>query len=130
MRKSRSTWNPGPLHALGRPMARSSDTRRPSWRKLLREAPAGLRLLAAQFRRRPVPREPVRGLPILVIPAFLAPDFVTRPLRRTLAACGHRAYGWRQGINIGARPAKFDGLLQRIDRIGADSGEKLVLIGW
>ena len=111
-------------------MANSSDARRPSWRKLLLEVPAAARLLAAQFRRPARQRAPGPKRSVIVIPAFLASDFVTGPLRRSLRARGHRTWGWAQGVNIGARRRKFAGLLQSIDRLAAATDEKLVLIGW
>ena len=111
-------------------MTRSDDTRRPSWRKLLREGPAAVRLLAAQLRRPDVRCERVDGPPVLVIPAFLANDLPTSRLRRTLTACGYPAHGWGQGFNMGARRTKFAGLLERIDAIAAETGRKPVLIGW
>lgn len=111
-------------------MTRSANTRRPTWSKLLREAPAGLRLLAAQLRAYPRERAAGSGRAIVVIPAFLAHDFVTRPLRRALGARGHRVWGWGQGFNMGARRGKFAALLKRIDRLSDATGEKLVLIGW
>ena len=111
-------------------MTRSSDTRRPPWRKLLREAPALLPLLAAQFRR---PRVGCPGgdrPPVIVLPAYLASDLLTRPLRATLRACGFPAYGWGQGFNSGARRAKFDSVLAHIDRIAARHGRPVALVGW
>jgi pimeloyl-ACP methyl ester carboxylesterase len=109
------------------------DERRPPWRRLLAEGPAAVRLLAAQLRRPPVEGEGgggSEGVPVLVLPAFLANDLPTGLLRRTLEASGFRAYGWRQGINAGARAGKFERLLRRIDIIHAETGRRLVLIGW
>lgn len=110
------------------------DERRPPWRRLLAEGPAALRLLAAQLRRPPVKGEGAGdgsdGVPVLVLPAFLANDLPTGLLRRTLEASGFRAYAWRQGINAGARRGKFERLLRRIDIIHAETGRRLVLIGW
>ena len=111
-------------------MSNSRDSRRPSWPKLLREGPAAVRLLAAQFRRHPRARRPGGRLPVIVVPGFLAPDFVTLPLRRALGAAGHRTWGWGQGINTGARRRKFERLLERIDRIAWATDQRIVLIGW
>jgi hypothetical protein len=124
------TGNPALAAPFAPAMTRSSNAHRPSWAKLLREAPAGIRLLAAQLRRPPVNCVPGKRSAVIVIPAFLAPDFATRPFRRALAASGHRTWGWGQGINIGAKPAKLAGLLERIDRVASETGEKPVLIGW
>ncbi len=111
-------------------MPRSTDTRRPSWGKLLREGPAAARLFAAQLRRHPRCRTPGPKRAVIVVPAFLAADFVTLPLRRALRAAGHRSWGWGQGINVGARRAKLAGLIGRIDHLADATGGKLVLIGW
>jgi dienelactone hydrolase len=111
-------------------MTRSSDTRRPPWRKLLGEAPALVPLLATQFRRPRVRCESGPSLPVIVVPAHLAPDLLTRPLRRALEACGHRCWGWGQGINSAARGRKLAGLLRRIDAVSADAGQRVVLAGW
>jgi pimeloyl-ACP methyl ester carboxylesterase len=111
-------------------MTRSTDTSRPSWPRLLREAPALVPLLAAQLRPWSGVKKARRSFPVVVVPGYLAPDFLTRPLRNALAAAGHRPFGWGQGINSGARGRKLAGLLERIDRIFADEGEKLALVGW
>jgi pimeloyl-ACP methyl ester carboxylesterase len=111
-------------------MPRSSNTRRPSWAKLFREGPAGIRLLAAQLRTYSRERREGTRPPVIVVPAFLAPDFVTLPLRRALRAAGHRAWGWGQGFNMGAQRSKLEGLLAQIDRISWATGEKVALVGW
>jgi pimeloyl-ACP methyl ester carboxylesterase len=66
----------------------------------------------------------------MVIPAFLANDVPTSQLRRTLRACGFHPYGWRQGLNLGARREKFERLLRRIDIIVAENGGPVALVGW
>jgi pimeloyl-ACP methyl ester carboxylesterase len=111
-------------------MTKVSDLRRPPWRKLLGEGPAAVRLLAAQLRKPQIRKAVGVGAPVMVIPAFLANDLPTRLLRRTLTACGFRAYGWGQGLNLGARAGKFARLIERIDCISADTGQPLILIGW
>lgn len=111
------------------------SARRPSWARLLMEGPAAARLLAAQLRR---PRfGGVRGgsaagpRTVMVIPAFLANDLPTLHLRRTLDACGFRAHGWNEGLNLGARAGKFERLLGRIDRLAAEAPDgKVALVGW
>lgn len=102
---------------------------RPSWGRLLMEAPAAMRLLAAQLRPARV-REPVgRGRAVMVLPAFLANDLPTAQLRRTLRACGFEAFGWGQGLNVGARAGKFARLLDRLDSVEAAHGP-VALVGW
>jgi pimeloyl-ACP methyl ester carboxylesterase len=67
----------------------------------------------------------------MVIPAFLANDLPTTHLRRTLKACGFRASGWSEGLNLGARRGKFERLLGRIDEIAAAAPDgKVALVGW
>lgn len=111
-------------------MTVSTDTRRPSWPKLLREFPAAARLLAAQFRPTNRRRIPERPSSVIVVPGFLAPDFATLPLRRALRAAGYRTWGWGQGFNMGARRQKLSALLDRIERVAWASGEKVNLVGW
>jgi hypothetical protein len=117
--------------AASRPRANAADTKRPSWAKLLAEAPAALRLSAAQFLPAPV-REPSlgHGRPVLVIPGLLAHDAVTLRLRRTLSACGFRPYGWREGFNLGVREDLFGRLGARLDEIIDEAGGPVALVGW
>ena len=105
--------------------------KRPSWGTLLAEAPAAVRLLAAQLKRPPVV-EPGAGLgrPVLVLPAFLANDVPTGLLRRTLEACGFRAFGWGQGLNLGARPDTLERLSRRLDAVIAEAGGPVAVVGW
>jgi hypothetical protein len=111
-------------------MTPAADLRRPSWGKLLAEAPALLRLLAAQLRRPKAEGPRADGPPVIVVPAFLANDLPTSLLRRTLTANGFPARGWGQGVNRGADPGRLAGLLRRIDIAAAASGRAVVLIGW
>jgi hypothetical protein len=106
------------------------DDRRPGWGKLLAEGPAAARLMAAQLRPARVREDVGRGRAVMVIPAFLANDVPTAQLRRTLRACGFAAYGWNQGLNLGARRRKFERLLRRIDIISAETRGRVALIGW
>jgi hypothetical protein len=106
------------------------DGRRPRWGELLMEAPAAARLLAAQLRGPRVSEDVGRGRGVMVIPAFLANDLTTIQLRRTLRACGFQAYGWRQGLNVGARRGKFERLLRRIDIVAAETRGPVALVGW
>ena len=106
------------------------DERRPGWGRLLMEGPAAARLLAAQLGAARVREDVGKARPVMVIPAFLANDMTTVQLRRTLRACGFQAYGWRQGLNLGARRGKFERLLRRIDIIAAETREPVALVGW
>ncbi|HEX8223098.1 MAG TPA: alpha/beta hydrolase [Allosphingosinicella sp.] len=114
-----------PVAAAGR------DPGRPPWRKLLREAPAAARLLLAQLRKPPFADPSAgSGKPVLVLPAFLANDIPTALLRRTLRANGFRAYGWDNGLNLGARRDLLDRLGRRLDEVVEDAGGPVALIGW
>jgi pimeloyl-ACP methyl ester carboxylesterase len=94
------------------------------------EGPAAFRLLAALPRPARVREDVGRGRGVIVVPAFLANDLATAQLRRTLKACGFRARGWSQGLNPGARRTKFEGLLERIEALAAESSEPVALVGW
>ena len=110
---------------------RSDDTARPSWGKLLVEFPAAARLMAAQAAPSAVVDPSVgQGRPVIVFPGFLAHDWVTLRLRRTLAACGFRPFGWANGVNLGFRPDLFDRLEARLDEVIEEAGGPVVLVGW
>ncbi|HEX8482900.1 MAG TPA: alpha/beta hydrolase [Allosphingosinicella sp.] len=111
-------------------MKSPGDKRRPGWGELLMEGPAAARLMAAQLGAARVREDVGRGRGVLVIPAFLANDVPTTQLRRTLRACGFQPYGWRQGLNLGARRDKFERLLRRIDIIAAETRGPVALVGW
>lgn len=68
--------------------------------------------------------------PVMVLPGFLASDGATVMLRRTLKAANYRAYGWGQGRNFGVRADIIDRIDKRMDRIEAECGEPVALIGW
>lgn len=51
-------------------------------------------------------------------------------LRRSLAASGWRAFGWRLGLNIGARADLMDRLGTRLDEVIAETEQLPVLLGW
>ena len=74
------------------------------------------------------PRGPQDGIPVMVIPGFIANDRTTMELRRALAEAGFRVHPWRQGVNWGARPDTLERLKQAVHRCGHD--EPLVLVGW
>jgi len=71
---------------------------------------------------------PTEGPPALVIPGFVAHDRTTEALRKALAAAGWRVYGWKMGVNWGARADTIERLNQRIDKISRD--ERILLVGW
>jgi len=107
------------------------DNKPPSLGKLLHEGPALARLILSQLRRAPAwARHGGDGRPVLVIPGFLANDAATSLLRRTLEAAGFRAFGWAHGTNRGARRDTLDRLAARLDRVIAQAGRPVALVGW
>jgi len=109
-----------PAHALGGP----------SWRDLIGEGFAVLRNI------RPLPRRihlgPVPlgdGHPVMVLPAFLCSDTMSRGLRDWLSALGYAVEGWGAGVNIGPTTnavAAVDAILRRCTDA---SGRKASLVG-
>jgi hypothetical protein len=99
---------------------RTGAVQRPSFAKLPREAWS----LIADHATPPNPA----GLPsgdghvVLVIPAFLTAEFLTKPMRRFLTACGYRAVGWGLGINWGPTDRLAEGLAARLDELYTQSG--------
>lgn len=104
---------------------------RPSLAHFLREALAFVRW---RFSRGGMPALAAShdggGRPVLLVPGFFASDFSMMALRKTLAACNYRPFGWEQGMNWGARPASFTRLLGRLETIYREAGRPVVLIGW
>lgn len=70
------------------------------------------------------------GHPVHVLPGLLAGDGSTWPMRRVLARLGHAVHGWRLGRDLGARDGVLDGLRGRLQRLHADSGRRVSLVGW
>jgi pimeloyl-ACP methyl ester carboxylesterase len=72
------------------------------------------------------------GHPVLVIPGFITSDVSTTVLRRYLTALGHDVYAWELGRNLGPRAIGREGerLLERLERIHADTGQKVSIVGW
>ena len=106
---------------------RSGAIARPSYRRLAREVWAGI-----AFRPSPPGRDGIpdgRGHRVLVVPAFLTADPVTRYLRRFLVACGYRPSGWGLGVNWGPTPGVLAGLRRRLDNLAALEGGPVSVIG-
>lgn len=72
------------------------------------------------------------GQPVVVLPGFLASDLSTAPLRQYLEFLGYQVHAWELGRNLGPRTIGQNGmkLLERLDRIHAETGEKVSVIGW
>jgi pimeloyl-ACP methyl ester carboxylesterase len=69
------------------------------------------------------------GHVVLVVPAFLTTDLVTRQLRRFLARCGYRAFGWGLGVNWGPTPYLLAGLRRRVHALAQLEGGPIGLVG-
>lgn len=104
----------------------ADPARRPGYRRLAPE-------LWSLFTYRPAAPPPEslpngRGLPVLVVPAFLTGDGFTGRLRAFLTRCGFRAFGWGLGVNWGPTPRLLDGLDRRLADIRQDYGP-VALVG-
>ena len=87
--------------------------------------------MLSQFAPVPVNRPDIgRDRPVLVLPGLVANDVPTHLLRRTLKACGFRAFGWDQGINRGMRSDLLERLEQRLDEILDQSSSPVAVVGW
>ena len=69
------------------------------------------------------------GHPVLVLPGLIASDVSTRLLRDFLTRRGYDVHGWGLGRNFGPRPGVEEAMLAMIDRLHAQSGRKVSLIG-
>lgn len=86
-------------------------------------------LLLSSTKLRGAPRGD--GRPVLVLPGLVNSDRSNIVLRRFLTRLGYRAYPWGLGRNLGRRAIGEDGarLIARIERIHAETGEPVTLIG-
>lgn len=102
----------------------------PAFKLLLAESLEGPKLLLSLIQPG-VPMAPGDGRPVIVYPGFLANDWSTIRLRRSLAAANYEAFGWGLGSNWGARAALLDRLEQRLEAaVAQGNGCKASLIGW
>ncbi len=70
------------------------------------------------------------GHPVLVLPGLAASDTSTAPLRKFLRDRNYLPFGWELGRNLGLREGLLKGMLERIDTIFEQQGEKISLVGW
>ena len=104
------------------------DSSPPPLPQLLREAGSAV---ALRWRRSTLRRPADRarsGEPVLVIPGFLASDNSTLILRSAIEDAGFRPYGWRLGMNLGARPDLFERLDARFEKVARRG--PVTLVGW
>jgi hypothetical protein len=98
---------------------------------LFREAHGLLELPSLLLSSPRLARQPKgRGEPVLVLPGFGTGDASTAVLRAYLRYLGHRPHGWGLGRNTGDVPALLARVLERLDRIAAESRRPVALIGW
>jgi len=69
------------------------------------------------------------GHAVLVLPGLVASDASTRLLRDFLIGRGYDAHGWGLGRNYGPRAGVEEAMLATIDRLHAQTGRKVSLIG-
>ncbi|HWI10336.1 MAG TPA: alpha/beta fold hydrolase [Burkholderiaceae bacterium] len=69
------------------------------------------------------------GHAVLVLPGLVVSDASTKILRDFLTRRGYDVHGWGLGRNYGPRPGVEAAMLATIDRLHAQSGRKLSLIG-
>lgn len=69
------------------------------------------------------------GHVVLVIPAFLTTDAMTRPVRRLLARLGYRPFGSALGLNWGPTPSLLARLRRRLAELRALEGGPISVIG-
>lgn len=72
------------------------------------------------------------GHPVLVLPGFMTSDASTSILRRFLKSLGYDVHTWDLGRNLGPRAIGHEGekLIERLDCIHEQCGEKVSLVGW
>jgi len=69
------------------------------------------------------------GHPVMVLPGFMASERSTYTLRKFLDKLGYKVYDWGLGRNLG-KPAYKDTLIEKIDAIYEEHGERISLVGW
>lgn len=101
----------------------------PSRAAMLAELATPIEWLRGQAAWRRLARAcPGDGRPVLVLPGFLAADWTTATLRRTLAAAGYRPHGWGLGRNLGISQPLLDAMLARLAHVARD--RPAAVIGW
>jgi pimeloyl-ACP methyl ester carboxylesterase len=115
----------------GQPIFERSDVLGgPSLRDLVGEGLAALRQM--RFRPRVVHLGPVPlgdGHPVIVLPAFLCSDMMSRNFRDWLTALGYAVQGWGAGVNIGPTANAVAAVDRILRRSTERSGHKASLVG-
>jgi pimeloyl-ACP methyl ester carboxylesterase len=115
------------MSGLDNAFDRTGRVRRPPYSRLLREAYAALTYWPPlpEFGDLPVGQ----GRVVLVIPALLTTDGVTRRLRRFLQRCGYRAFGWELGLNCGPTLRAMTALRKRLITLRGLAHDRVSVIG-
>jgi pimeloyl-ACP methyl ester carboxylesterase len=106
---------------------RSGAVSRPGLRHLWREIVSDFTYFPPSPARLGVPDG--RGHVVLVVPAFMTNDRVTRKLRKFLDQCGYRSFGWELGLNWGPTPYLVRALRRRFAELRAMAGNQVSVIG-
>jgi len=69
------------------------------------------------------------GLPVLVLPGFLADDDSTAAMRHYLWWLGHSVNPWRLGANLGPTDAILTGMADRVHELASLHGCRVSLVG-
>ncbi|MGQ0847106.1 MAG: esterase/lipase family protein [Sporichthyaceae bacterium] len=69
------------------------------------------------------------GHPVLLIPGFGAADASLEVMGRWLRSRGYRTYRSRVGLNVGCSERQGVRLERRLERIAADSGQRVAIVG-
>lgn len=88
--------------------------------------------LGSFFALRPAMRRLPKGdgHPVLVLPGFLAGDGSTAPMRGLLKELGYKVFGWDMGRNLRFNTERERQLYALLDRVHAEAGQPVSLIGW
>jgi pimeloyl-ACP methyl ester carboxylesterase len=70
------------------------------------------------------------GHAVVILPGLGTGDMSTRVLREYLGNRGYDAHGWGLGTNFGSRKGVEGGLFALIERLAAESGAKVSIVGW
>jgi len=80
--------------------------------------------------------KPKTNKPVLSIPGFSGPEFTLRPMTNYLRKLGFDAQTWGMGTNKGPKDGRMeyidelaDKMMDKIDRMAEESGEKVSIIG-
>jgi pimeloyl-ACP methyl ester carboxylesterase len=69
------------------------------------------------------------AVPVVLVPGFISGDISLAFLARQLRRRGHRTFGSEIGANLGCTDAMVNRLIRRVERIAADEGRRVALVG-